>query len=83
MVSREAARELKELTAALGAADVPTPQAAWESPPRIGRLRTTWLTAGLLLIVIVALLWVVRWRSNGVNQPRTAPASLTVSAPNR
>jgi hypothetical protein len=40
-----------------------------EPSPRIGPVQATWITAGLLVIAMLALLWVANARSRSLPKP--------------
>lgn len=55
--------ELRQLSAAVGRADLPAHEPVWDDPPRIGGLRATWIAAGMMVIVVVVLVLVTNARS--------------------
>ncbi len=55
--------ELRKLSAAVGRAELPSHEPVWDDPPRIGGLRTTWIAAGMMVIVVVVLVLVTHARS--------------------
>lgn len=64
------ADELRQLSAAVGKAELPTHDAVWEEPPRIGGVRATWVAVGLLIVVIAALIFLTESRTQTVPPPR-------------
>ncbi len=71
--------KLVRLSAAVGRADVPEHEDIWDSPARIGGVRTTWIVATLLVVMILALMWFTRTRET--NTPTSSAATHPVLAP--
>ncbi len=67
---------LKQLSAVVDRTDLPTHEAVWDEPPRIGGIRATWVAVVLLALVIVALMFLTRSRSREAEyqEPATLPA---------
>ena len=74
-----AAAPLAELTAALGAGTVPRAETPWEGPPRVAGISATWIVAGLMILVVVALMLVTRTRNSAAFAP--SPGEPRVSVP--
>ena len=56
MLAEASAAELNELREALTDVYIPSPDTALDEPPRIAGVRASWIAAGLLLLVIAALI---------------------------
>lgn len=67
---------LSELSAALHAGEIPTHDPAWEKPPRVARLPVGWITAAILAIALIVLVWFTQWRDKKINPVRERPAPI-------
>jgi len=65
-------QQLQELSAAIGATEVARREAVWDEPPRIGRLKVTWIAVAIIVIVIAVLMWITKLREQSTKKsPRT------------
>ncbi|MGB2984722.1 MAG: hypothetical protein WBE26_02470 [Phycisphaerae bacterium] len=64
--------ELKELSAAVCKAALPSNEAVWDEPPRIAGIRATWVVVGFLIVVIVALMFLTGSRSQSATPAHSA-----------
>lgn len=60
---------LRQLSAALHRSDLPAHEPVWDEPPRLAGIRATWIAAGLLVVVVLALMWVTRGRDSERSTP--------------
>lgn len=75
----EGAGHLERLSAALHQSELPSHEPVWDDPPRIAGIRATWVAAGLLVVVVAALMWIAQARS--ANRSIAVPKSPSVVAP--
>lgn len=75
------ADELRELSALVGKAELPSHDTIWDEPPRIGGVRATWVVAAVLIVVIVGLLLLTESRGDSLLPllPVVPSAILTMS----
>ncbi|MCH7807768.1 MAG: hypothetical protein IIB60_00975 [Planctomycetes bacterium] len=69
-------RQLEELTAVLDEREVPQRDAIWDDPPRIGRIRATWIAGLVLVIAVISLVWVTRLRSADMDRSTKPDAAI-------
>lgn len=70
--------ELSLLSVAVGRAELPTHEAVWDEPPRVGGIRATWFIAGLMLVAVITMVLVVS--SRNPEAPPRPPASMDAPA---
>jgi hypothetical protein len=66
---------LRQLSAALNQSYLPPREPIWDEPPRVGGIRATWIAAGLLVMVVLALLWFTSARTS---ETAASPTALSV-----
>ncbi|MCH8149322.1 MAG: hypothetical protein IH987_15285 [Planctomycetes bacterium] len=70
----EPTAELRELSAALGQAGGAVHESNWETAPRIGGIRASWIAAFLVVVVIALLIWFTGVRKNTTAATSGLPA---------
>ena len=68
---------LRQLSAALNQTELPPREPIWDEPPRVGGIRATWIAAGLLVMVVLALLWFTSARTSETAASPTASSVKT------
>ena len=56
------------------------PSTNWDAPPRIGQVAATWIAAATLVVAIIALVWVARFRDQSARPSNPAPTGLVSPA---
>ena len=62
--------ELTKLSAAVGRAGESTSDRKWDTAPRVGRIRATWIAGFLLIAVIAVLIWATGIRRTKTTESR-------------
>ena len=69
---------LRQLSAVLHQTELPPREPIWDEPPRVGGIRATWIAAGLLVMVVLALLWFTSARTS---ETAASPTASNVKIP--
>jgi hypothetical protein len=74
--------ELEQLSAVVSKVELPSHEAAWDDPPRIGGIRATWIAIAMLIAVIAALFLLTQSRTPGSqSSSRAIEVPMVLAAP--